>query len=96
MEDCFSNIYVFGAGYERAKGYSRVDFDAPEKPMISEVIYKRTRIMLQMLPMAFSEQVHEEQRSIHQQIANLQKKQQFLQKSEHFTECSQLTRCLSE
>ena len=30
MEDCFGDIHVFGAGYERAKGYSRADFDAPD------------------------------------------------------------------
>ena len=41
MEDCFSNIYTLGAGYEWAKDYSRADFDAPEAPVINEV--KSTR-----------------------------------------------------
>ena len=30
MAGCFRDIHTFSAGYERAKGYKRVDFDAPE------------------------------------------------------------------
>ena len=37
MEDCFSDIHTFGAGYERAKGYCRADSDTPEALVISEV-----------------------------------------------------------
>ena len=36
MEDCFSNIHSFVAGYEKAKGYCRADFDAPEVLVINE------------------------------------------------------------
>ena len=34
MEDCFGYIHAFGAGYERAKGYSKVDFDTA--PVVNE------------------------------------------------------------
>ena len=37
MEDCFSDICTFSAGYERATCYSRADFNAPEAPVINEV-----------------------------------------------------------
>ena len=37
MEGCSSDSHAFGAGYERAKGYSRVGFYAPEVPKINEV-----------------------------------------------------------
>ena len=40
MEDCISNIHAFGAGYERAKGYPRVDVNTPE-PTISEIQSKK-------------------------------------------------------
>ena len=38
MDDCFSNICAFGAGYKRAKGYSRMDLDVPKVLVFSEVI----------------------------------------------------------
>ena len=38
MEDCFEDICNIGAGYERAKGYCRADFNTPEASMITEVI----------------------------------------------------------
>ena len=37
MEDCFSDIHIFGAGYEITKGYFRADFNAPEAPVINKV-----------------------------------------------------------
>ena len=37
MEHCFSNICAFGTRYERAKGYSRVDFHTTEAPVFNEV-----------------------------------------------------------
>ena len=37
MEDCFSDIHAFGNGYERAKGYSKVEFDAPGAQAVNEV-----------------------------------------------------------
>ena len=37
MKDCFSDIHAFGAGYKTAKGYSKVDFDAPGASVVNEV-----------------------------------------------------------
>ena len=37
MEDCFSDICTFGAGYKRAKGYCRAEFDAWGASIINEV-----------------------------------------------------------
>ena len=37
MEDCFSDIHAFNVGYEKAKGYSKADFDAPHAPIIRQV-----------------------------------------------------------
>ena len=37
MEDCFSDIHAFHAGYERAKDYLGADFDGLKAPKISEV-----------------------------------------------------------
>ena len=37
LEDCFSDIYAFSVGYERATCFLRVDFNAPGAPAISEV-----------------------------------------------------------
>ena len=37
MEDCFRDICNSGAGYERAKGYCRVEFNTPETSTITEV-----------------------------------------------------------
>ena len=37
MEDCLRDIHAYGAGCERAKGYGRAEFDAPEASTINEV-----------------------------------------------------------
>ena len=35
MEDCFRDIYTFGVGYNRTKGYCRADYNAPEASAIN-------------------------------------------------------------
>ena len=37
MEDCFSDIYAFGASYKRAKVYSKADSNAPGAPAVNEI-----------------------------------------------------------
>ena len=37
MKHCFNDIHTFGNGYERPKGYSKVDFDVPGTPVVNEV-----------------------------------------------------------
>ena len=37
MEDCFRDICAFCAGYKRAKGYDRAEFDASKASIINEV-----------------------------------------------------------
>ena len=64
MEDCFNDICPFGASYERAKDYSRAEFDVPDAPTTGEV--KQTRTMLQMWWTTLSEQVFEEQEPLYQ------------------------------
>ena len=41
VEDYFSGICAFVAGYERVKGYCRADFDTPEASTINVVKLKR-------------------------------------------------------
>ena len=41
VEDCFRDICAFGAGYKRAKGYGRAEFDAQEASTINEVKSKK-------------------------------------------------------
>ena len=37
MVDYFSNTHTFGAGYKKAKGYSRADLDAQLAPVINKI-----------------------------------------------------------
>ena len=65
MDHCCSDIHAFGAGYERAKGYSRADFNAPDAATISEVkSTKEPAPCFKCGGLPFSEQVHEKQRSL--------------------------------
>ena len=37
MEDCFKDICNIGSGFEKAKGYSRVEYNTSEASVITEV-----------------------------------------------------------
>ena len=43
MGDCFRDKSAFGAGYERAKGYGRAEFNTPKASTINEVKPKKDR-----------------------------------------------------